>query len=74
MSKYTDDFRRAGHQAVDWIAEYLEETRRYPVLPRIKPDHATETAASTPAGVIASLPCRGNRTETAPEPSPRRSA
>src|SRR5512138_262367 len=34
---YVEDFRRAGHQAVDWVAEYLQETRRYPVLPRIKP-------------------------------------
>jgi aromatic-L-amino-acid decarboxylase len=34
---YVEDFRRAGHQAVDWIAEYLEHTRDYPVLPRIKP-------------------------------------
>jgi len=36
-SAYVEDFRRAGRQAVDWIAEYLEHTRDYPVLPRIKP-------------------------------------
>ncbi len=35
--EYVEDFRRAGHQAVDWVAGYLENTRRYPVLPRVKP-------------------------------------
>ncbi len=35
--EYVADFRRAGHPAVDWIASYLENTRRYPVLPRMKP-------------------------------------
>src|SRR3954465_15707102 len=34
---YVDDFRGAGHQAVDWIAEYLSRTRGYPVLPSIRP-------------------------------------
>ena len=37
LHEYVEDFRRAAHQAVDWIAEYLEHGRRYPVLPRIKP-------------------------------------
>jgi aromatic-L-amino-acid/L-tryptophan decarboxylase len=36
-SAYVEDFRRAGHQTVDWIAHYLEHTRDYPVLPRVKP-------------------------------------
>ena len=36
-SDYVDDFRRAGHEAVDWIASYLEHTRDYPVLPKVKP-------------------------------------
>ena len=30
-------FRRAGHELVDWIAGYLEEAERYPVLSRVKP-------------------------------------
>src|SRR5215469_16438904 len=34
---YVEDFRRAGHGAVDWIAEYLRDTRRYPVLPSVRP-------------------------------------
>lgn len=31
------DFRRHGHDLVDWIAEYLEHPERYPVLARVKP-------------------------------------
>lgn len=37
MRAYADDFRRAAHEAVDWIADYLENPRQYPVLPKIKP-------------------------------------
>jgi aromatic-L-amino-acid decarboxylase len=37
MSKYTDEFRRAGHEAIEWIAGYLEHQRDYPVLPKIRP-------------------------------------
>ena len=37
MSEYVNDFRRAGHEVVDWIADFLENTRDYPVLPKIKP-------------------------------------
>ncbi|MGH9331705.1 MAG: pyridoxal phosphate-dependent decarboxylase family protein [Vicinamibacterales bacterium] len=32
-----DDFRAHGHQLVDWIAEYLEHSDRYPVLSRVAP-------------------------------------
>ena len=31
------DFRRHGHALVDWIAEYLAGSERYPVLPRVAP-------------------------------------
>ena len=31
------DFRRHGHVLVDWIATYLSETERYPVLSRVEP-------------------------------------
>jgi aromatic-L-amino-acid decarboxylase len=31
------DFRRHGHALVDWIAEYLAGSERYPVLPRVLP-------------------------------------
>jgi aromatic-L-amino-acid decarboxylase len=31
------EFRNYGHQVVDWIADYLENIRSYPVLPHVKP-------------------------------------
>jgi aromatic-L-amino-acid decarboxylase len=31
------DFRKHGHALVEWIAEYLEGSERYPVLPRVVP-------------------------------------
>src|SRR5690242_15168310 len=34
---YVDEFRRAAHQAVDWIANYLADPREFPVLPRMSP-------------------------------------
>ncbi|HZU22835.1 MAG TPA: pyridoxal-dependent decarboxylase [Terriglobales bacterium] len=34
---YVEDFRRAGHAAVEWIADYLAETRRFRVLPAVTP-------------------------------------
>ena len=33
----SDEFRRHGHELVDWIAEYLEHADRYPVLATVKP-------------------------------------
>ena len=32
-----DQFRAAGHQLVEWIADYLEHADRYPVLSRVAP-------------------------------------
>jgi aromatic-L-amino-acid decarboxylase len=31
------EFRKHGYALVDWIAEYLEHSERYPVLPRVQP-------------------------------------
>jgi aromatic-L-amino-acid decarboxylase len=39
------EFRRHGHELVEWIAEYLEHPDRYPVLARVKPG---EIAAQLP--------------------------
>lgn len=36
-----EDFRRAAHEAVDWVARYLEQIRDYRVLPRIEPGALT---------------------------------
>ena len=38
-------FRQSGHALVDWIADYLEHSERYPVLARVKPG---EIAAALP--------------------------
>ena len=32
-----EDFRRYGHQVVDWIADYLSHPERYPVLSQSEP-------------------------------------
>jgi aromatic-L-amino-acid decarboxylase len=32
-----EEFRRHGRQVVDWIADYLENVERYPVLSQVKP-------------------------------------
>jgi aromatic-L-amino-acid decarboxylase len=32
-----EEFRRYAHEVVDWMADYLADIRRYPVLPRVEP-------------------------------------
>ena len=32
-----DEFRRCGHAVIDWLAEYMHEVEKYPVLSRVKP-------------------------------------
>ena len=32
-----EEFRRAGYAAVDWIASYMQEVERYPVLAQVAP-------------------------------------
>ena len=34
---YVEDFRRAGHETVDWIAQYLSDVAEKPVLAKTKP-------------------------------------
>lgn len=46
-SSYTEDFRRAGHEAVDWIANYLATVREMPVL-----------ASTSPGELFDSLPAQ----------------
>ncbi len=31
------EFRSTAHRIADWIADYLEQPDRYPVLPRVRP-------------------------------------
>jgi len=32
-----EEFRRHGHRLVDWIADYLQHSERYPVVAQVKP-------------------------------------
>jgi len=32
-----EEFRRAGHQLIEWIADYLERVEQYPVASQVKP-------------------------------------
>ncbi|HXB22747.1 MAG TPA: pyridoxal-dependent decarboxylase, partial [Candidatus Solibacter sp.] len=41
-NEYVEDFRRAGHEAVEWIAEYLSNLGQYPVLSSLKPGELTD--------------------------------
>ena len=44
-----DEFRRAAHAAVDWIADYLEHPERQPVRPNVRPgDIASQLPTSAP--------------------------
>src|SRR5580704_1001424 len=37
-----EEFRRHGHQVVDWIADYLAHPERHSVLPNVKPGDLTD--------------------------------
>jgi len=38
-----EDFRLYGHQAIEWVATYLENPGHYPVLPKVKPGELTDS-------------------------------
>src|SRR5215471_10617807 len=42
-----EEFRAAAHDAVDWIADYLANTRQYPVLPRVQAGELTDRLPSS---------------------------
>lgn len=42
-----EDFRKHGHQVVDWIADYLAHPERYPVLSQNQPDQLKEAVPKT---------------------------
>jgi len=42
------DFRKYGHQAVDWIADYLAAPDKYPVLAQVKPGQIREALPRSP--------------------------
>jgi len=43
-----EDFRRFGHQLVEWIADYLAGIERYPVLARVRPGEIRERLPAHP--------------------------
>src|SRR6185295_2270370 len=53
----SEEFRRHGHALVDWIAEYLEHSDRYPVLSQVTPGSITtslpESAPEDPESFAA---------------------
>lgn len=42
----SESFRRAGHELVEWIADYLAHSERYPVLSRVRPGEVREALPS----------------------------
>ena len=42
-----NDFRRLGHQMIEWIAAYLENPTKYPVLSTIRPGELIDALPST---------------------------
>ena len=51
-----EQFRQFGHQAIDWVADYLANPQRYPVLARVEPGALTDA-----------LPARGPEQGEPPE-------
>jgi len=51
-----EDFRRSGHQFVDWIADYFENIEKYPVLARVEPGDIKKMIPAVP-------PARGEAME-----------
>jgi len=43
-----EEFRRAGHQVIDWIADYLHEVGRLPVLAAVQPGEVRRGLPATP--------------------------
>ena len=42
-----DEFRRHGHKVVDWIADYLANPSRYPVLSQVEPGYLKQALPKT---------------------------
>ena len=61
-----DEFRRYGHQAIDWIADYLTHPERYPVLPPVKPGELID--ALPPAGPDCGGRAHGSFSSSGGEP------
>jgi len=51
-----EDFRRSGHQFVDWIADYFENVEKFPVVPAVEPGDIKRRVPAVP-------PARGEAME-----------
>src|SRR5690348_16736725 len=47
------EFAAAGHEVVDWIARYLREIEKYPVLPRVTPGEVRSKLPAEPPATPA---------------------
>lgn len=52
-----EEFRRYGYRVVDWIADYLKNAERYPVLPSVSPGEIRKRLPAAP-------PAQGESMET----------
>jgi aromatic-L-amino-acid decarboxylase len=43
-----EEFRRAGHELIEWIADYVEGAGRYPVSPEVKPGEVRSRLPTSP--------------------------
>ncbi len=43
-----EEFRRAGHELIDWIADYVDAVDRYPVNPDLKPGAVRSALSPVP--------------------------
>jgi aromatic-L-amino-acid decarboxylase len=43
-----EEFKKYGHELIDWIADYIEEIEKYPVLPNIKPGEIKSKLPTSP--------------------------
>lgn len=43
-----NEFRRHGHQIIDWIANYMEHSEDYPVLSRVSPGEVRAALSQSP--------------------------
>jgi aromatic-L-amino-acid decarboxylase len=49
LDSNSNDFRAAGHRLIDWVADYLDNVDRYPVLSRVKPGEVEARLPAAPS-------------------------
>jgi aromatic-L-amino-acid decarboxylase len=50
-----EDFRRYGHEVIDWVSDYLERVSELPVLSRVKPGELTSQLPASPPSTGESM-------------------